>query len=84
VIVGDGLHGLLNELVSFIFQTFPVSKLSSVDTATEVVVLGRRRWGPIRLVRICGTASNGVWDVPVGLRGDNIVDAQFLTDLFDS
>jgi hypothetical protein len=66
VIVGDGLHGLLNELVSFIFQTFPVSKLSSVDTATEVVVLGRRRWGP------------------VGLRGDNIVDAQLLADLLDS
>ena len=46
VVVGDRLHGLLDQLVAFFLQAFPVAVLAGVDTATHVVVLGRRRRGP--------------------------------------
>jgi hypothetical protein len=37
------LHGLLDQLVALFFETLLVAVLASVDTATEVVVLRRRR-----------------------------------------
>ena len=43
VIARDGLHGLLDQLVALFFETLLVAVLASVDTATEVVVLRRRR-----------------------------------------
>jgi hypothetical protein len=41
MVVRDDLHGLLNQLVTLVFKTLSVSELSSIDTATKVVVL----WG---------------------------------------
>jgi len=45
VVVRNGLHGLLDELVALIFKLLSISVLSCVDTSTVVVVLrsGRRR-----------------------------------------
>lgn len=44
MIVRDGLHRLFDELVALILEALPVSVFPGVDTATVVVVLGRRRW----------------------------------------
>lgn len=45
VVVGNGLHRLFDELVSLVFQAFPIAMFAGVDTATKVVVLRRRRRG---------------------------------------
>jgi hypothetical protein len=42
MVVRKRLHGLLNELVTLVFETLAVAELASIDTATKVVVL---RWG---------------------------------------
>jgi hypothetical protein len=40
MVVRNGLHGLLNELVALIFESLSVSGFSCVDTSAVVVVLG--------------------------------------------
>jgi hypothetical protein len=52
MIVRDGLHGLLDELVPFILEALAVSVFSSVDTATVVIVLRRRRGGSVRWINL--------------------------------
>jgi hypothetical protein len=44
VVVRKRLHRLFHELVALVFETLSVAELARVDTATEVVVLRRRRW----------------------------------------
>jgi hypothetical protein len=46
VVVGKRLHRLLNELVALVLEALAVAELARVNTATEVVVLGRRRGRP--------------------------------------
>ena len=43
MVAWNDLHGLLDELVAFIFQLLPIAVLAGVHTATEIVVLRRRR-----------------------------------------
>ena len=43
MVAGDDLHRLLDELVTLFLESFTVAVLARVDTATEVVVLRRRR-----------------------------------------
>ena len=40
VVVGDRLHGLLDQFVAFVLQTLPVTVFPGIDTAAVVVVLG--------------------------------------------
>jgi hypothetical protein len=47
MVVRNGLHSLLDELVAFVFEALAVSIFSRVDTSTVVVVLRRRRGGSI-------------------------------------
>lgn len=42
MVVGDRLHRLLNQLVAFVFELLAVAVFAGIDTATMVVVLGRR------------------------------------------
>lgn len=46
MVVRNRLHRLLDQLVTLVLQTLPVSVFSGVDTATMVVVLRSRRWRP--------------------------------------
>jgi hypothetical protein len=82
MIVRDGLHGLLNKLVTLVFETFAITKLASVDTATEVVVLGWRRRRSVGELAYYVTMRTR--NVPVAIPWNDIVDADLLTDLFDS
>ena len=34
---------------ALVFEALAVAELASVDTATEVIVLGRRGWGPVQV-----------------------------------
>jgi hypothetical protein len=43
MVVRNGLHGLLDQLVTLILESLAVAVFTSVYTSTEVVVLGRRR-----------------------------------------
>jgi hypothetical protein len=47
VVVRDGLHGLLDQLVTLIFKSLAVTVFAGVHTSTKVVVLG---WGRGRSV----------------------------------
>lgn len=47
VVVGNRLHGFLDELVALIFKALAIAQLASVDAAAEVVVLRRWRRRPI-------------------------------------
>ena len=42
VIVGDDFHRFFDEFVSFLFQTLTVASFTSVGSATEIVIRGRR------------------------------------------
>jgi hypothetical protein len=42
VVVRKRLHRLFDELMALVFEALAVAELASVDTATEVVILG---WG---------------------------------------
>jgi hypothetical protein len=44
MVVRNDFHSLLNQLVTLVFEALLVSELPGIDTATEVVVLRRRRW----------------------------------------
>lgn len=52
VVVRDHLHGLFDELVTFIFEAFSIAELSGVDTATKVIVLRGRRRRSVTRVRV--------------------------------
>jgi hypothetical protein len=47
MVVGDGLHSLLDELVSFILETLSVTVFTGVDTSAMVVILRGWRGRPI-------------------------------------
>jgi hypothetical protein len=51
VIVRDNFHGLLDELMALVFEALPITVFSGIYTSSEVVVLGRRRRGPITIRR---------------------------------
>ena len=42
MVVGNRLHGLFDEFVTFVLEALAVSVLAGVDTSAVVVVLGRR------------------------------------------
>jgi hypothetical protein len=67
VVVRKRLHRLFDELVALVFEALAVAELASVDTATEVVILG---WGRRRPITIS-------WDniVDLQLLGD-LLDTQ--------
>lgn len=50
IVVGNRLHGSLNELMALIFKALAIAHVARVDTAAEVVVLGSRRRGSISFV----------------------------------
>jgi hypothetical protein len=42
VVVGNGLHGLFDELVTLVFEALSVAVFAGIDTTTVVVILRRR------------------------------------------
>jgi hypothetical protein len=48
MVIRNDFHSLLDQLVTLVFELFLVAELPGIDTATEVVVLRRRRWRPIK------------------------------------
>ena len=49
MVVGNDLHGLLDEFVPFIFKPFAIAVFPCVDTATNVIVLWGRRWRTVTI-----------------------------------
>ena len=83
MIVRNDLHSLLNLFVAFVLKTLAVTILSSIDTATKVVVLRWRRRRSVK-ISIMSCLSDREDCLPVAIRWDDIVDPQLLTDLFDA
>lgn len=77
------LHRLFYELVALLFELLPVAVLARVDTAAEVVVLGRWR-GRARRGQYCSCKQDRmqVGYSPIAICGHDIVDAELLADLF--
>lgn len=46
MVVRNCFHGLFDELVPFIFKSLAVAELASIHTASEIVILRRRRGRP--------------------------------------
>jgi hypothetical protein len=82
VVVRKRLHGLLDKLVALILEALAVAKLARVDTATEVVVLRRRRRGPVTISG-CDRVL-GLWNVPVAICRHNIINLELLRDLLNA
>jgi len=83
MVVRNDFHRLLNQLVALVFETFLVSELSSIDTATEVVVLRRRGWRSRTVLASARSKGMGRCS-PVAIGGNNILDPKLLTDLFNT
>lgn len=83
MIVRNYLHGLLNLFVAFVLKALAVTILSSIDTATEVVVLRRRRRRSVK-ISIMSWLSEREGHLPIAICWDDIIDPQLLTDLFDA
>ena len=84
VVVRNGLHGLFDQLVTLILEALAITVLASVDTSTEVVILRRRRGGPVRLSgEFKKHQERGVY-IPITISRDDIVDPQLLADLLDA
>lgn len=86
MVVRDRLHRLLNQLVAFILQSFPVSVFASVDTATMVVVLrGRRGRSGKGISSARAVKGRGGWDwLPVAISRHNIIYLQLLANLLNT
>ena len=58
MVVRNDFHSLFDQLVTLVFELFLVAELPGIDTATEVVVLRRRRWRSIKpLIDLSNGAS---------------------------
>lgn len=83
MVARDDLHGLLDELVALVFELFAVAILAGVHTATEVVVLRRRRWRSVLGLAWSYERSNAYWNSPIAVSRDHVVDPQLLADLLN-
>jgi hypothetical protein len=82
VVARDDLHRLFDELVTLFLESLTVTVLARVDTATEVVVLRRRRGrSGIELARVVRIVMGK--DSPVAISRNNIVDPELLADLLN-
>ena len=90
MVVRNGLHGLLDQLVALILETLAVTVLAGVNTSTEVVVLrwwrGRSKFcvsGPSKEIDPKNESRSKEY-LPVTISRDHIVDPKLLADLLDT